>query len=66
MPYFDRFDILSAYYLFGRDHHTGMFSKEYRYIGRALNAGFAPGCSFSPKSLSENGLEIYQALISKS
>jgi hypothetical protein len=60
--YFDRFDILSAYYLFGSDYHGGQFTKEYAYIGRALNAGFSPGPLFSYRSLSDNGKAIYNAL----
>lgn len=62
---FDRFDILSAYYVYGTDYHTGQFSKEYAYIGRALNAGFKPGASISYGSLSENGKEIYDNLVSQ-
>lgn len=61
--YFDRFDILSAYYLYGLEYHSGQFSKEYAYIGRALNAGFRPGMIFGYESLSENGKEIYNKLV---
>ena len=62
--YFNRFDILSAYYLYGALYHSGQFSKEYAYIGRALNAGFNPGPLFSYKSMSDNGKAIYDNLVS--
>jgi hypothetical protein len=59
---FDRFDILSAYYLYGSLYHGGQFTKEYAYMGRALKCGFNPGPLFSYRSLSDNGKEIYAAL----
>lgn len=62
---FDRFDILSAYYLYGSEYHSGQFSKEYAYMGRAMNCGFNPGPSFSYKSLTENGQMIYDKLVEK-
>jgi hypothetical protein len=62
--YFARFDILSAYYLFGAEYHGGQFTKEYAYMGRALNAGFKPGLIFGYRSLSDNGREIYDNLVS--
>lgn len=62
---FDRFDILSAYYLFGTLYHEGQGTKEYAYIGRALNAGFSPGPLFSFTSLTDNGKEIYHNLVSR-
>lgn len=64
MPYFNRYDIVSAYYLFGRDYHGGQFSKEYKYLGRAVKCGFNPGPLFSEESLTDNGKEIYQNLVS--
>lgn len=60
---FDRFDILSAYYLFGSLYHGGQFTKVYSYMGRALNAGFTPGPIFSYKSLTDNGKMIYDTLV---
>lgn len=62
---FDRFDILSAYYLFGMNYHGGQFTKEYAYMGRAMNAGFSPGPTFSEKGLSDNGQAIYNNLVAK-
>ena len=63
--YFDRFDILEAYWLFGSEYHSGQFSKEYAYMGRAKNLGFSPGLMLSYKSLSDNGKEIYNKLVAK-
>jgi hypothetical protein len=63
--FFDKFDICSAYYLYGSEYHSGQFSKEYAYMGRALNLGFKPSDSLSYESLSENGKEIYDNLVSQ-
>lgn len=62
---FNRFDILSAYYVYGSDYHTGQFSKEYAYMGRVLNCGFRPADSLSYESLSDNGKEIYDNLVAQ-
>lgn len=61
--YFDRFDILSAYYLYGSLYHGGQFTKEYKYMGRAMNAGFNPSPIFRYESLSDNGKAIYDNLV---
>jgi hypothetical protein len=61
--YFDRFDILAAYYLFGAECHSGQFSRIYKYTGRALNCGFKPGPIFSYRSLSDNAKAIYDNLV---
>lgn len=61
---FNKLDICAAYYLYGSMYHMGQGSKEYAYIGRALNCGFKPGHSFSYGSLSENGKAIYRGLVS--
>jgi len=64
--YFDRFDICEAYYLFGAEYHSGQGSREYAYMGRCLNAGFKPGIRFENRdSLTDNGKEIYDALVEK-
>lgn len=63
MPTFNRFDILQAYHLFGTLYHGGQGTKEYGYTTRAHMAGFLPGLSHNYNSLSENGREIYQALV---
>jgi hypothetical protein len=61
--YFDRFDILEAYYLYGSEYHSGQFSKEYAYMGRCLNCGFRPSPMLSYQSLTDNGKEIYDNLV---
>ena len=53
--YFDRFDIVSAYYLFGSNYHGGQFIKEYSYTVRAINIGFNPVINFNYYSLTDNG-----------
>ena len=63
MYYFNRYDVLSAYYLFGSLYHGGQWSKEYGYISRALKCGFKPGPLFSINSLTDNGRVIYEDLI---
>lgn len=62
---FDRFDILSAYYLFGMLYHGGQGTKEYAYMCRALNCGFGPGPNFGFKSLTDNGKEIYLNIVAQ-
>ena len=63
--YFDKFDICSAYYLFGMNYHSGQGSKAYAYMSRAKACGFKPGPLFCYHSLSDNGKEIYTNLLSK-
>lgn len=63
--YFDRCDILSAYYLFGSLYHGGQWTNEYAYMGRAMNCGFKPGLNFRFESLTENGQEIYNDLVAR-
>lgn len=60
---FDRFDIIEAYYLFGSLYHGGQFTKEYKYMGRCLNAGFKPPCNFRLESLSDNARMIFDNLV---
>jgi len=62
---FNRFDILSAYYVYGSDYHGGQWTKEYAYMGRVLNCGFRPADSLSYESLSDNGKEIYDGLVAQ-
>jgi len=62
-PYFDRFDICEAHYLYARVHG------EYETITRFHRMGFSPGLSLmshdQPESaLTENGQAIYYHLIS--
>lgn len=64
--YFDRFDICEAYYLFAMLYHGGQFSKEYEIFGRLEKIKFCPSPLFRDEnSLSENGREIFDALVKK-
>ncbi len=61
-PYFDRFDICEAHYLYARLYG------EYETIGRLHNLGFSPGLSLrnsdEPETaLTENGQAIYYRLV---
>jgi len=63
-PYFDRFDICEAYYLYAR------VNGDYSTIARLHNMGFSPGLSLRTSdvpevALTDNGQAIYYALISK-
>lgn len=62
---FDRHDICEAYYLFAAHWHGGQFSKEYRIFGRLEKIKFRPTDSLRVENLSDNGREIYQALVRK-
>lgn len=65
-PYFDRFDICEAYYLFASLYHSGQFSKEYRIFGRLNRMGFNLGHSgLSYERLSENARGIFIRLAAK-
>jgi len=63
-PYFDRFDICEAHYLYARLHG------EYQTIARLHQMEFTPGLSLTTSdvpetALSENGQAIYYRLISR-
>ena len=60
--FFDRFDIAEAYYLFFCHCHEGQGSDKYRRLSRMLRY-FKPQPSLSVGTLTENGREIYEALI---
>ena len=65
MPYFDRFDICEAYYLFFRDWHNGQTSKEYLRLCK-MQKYFKPSTLLNnSESLTENGYEIYINLLNK-
>ena len=62
-PYFDRFDICEAHYLYAR--HYG----EYQTIARLYHMAFTPGLSLTThdcpeEALTENGQAIYYRLVS--
>jgi len=58
--YYDRFDILEAYYLALEHCHGGQWSREYGRLCR-MQAYFKPRQSLSVESLNENAREIYDA-----
>jgi hypothetical protein len=63
MPYFDRFDIVEAYYLYLAHNHTGQGSPEYRRLCRIeTKLCFRPAPGLSPRSLTTNGKQIYSDL----
>ncbi|KKL06646.1 hypothetical protein LCGC14_2593940 [marine sediment metagenome] len=66
MPYFDRFDIVEAYYLFARHYHSGGDTSD-GIFKRIHRLRFKPGLSLCQhddpsKALTENGAEIYAQL----
>ena len=71
MPYFDRFDVAMAWYVFLVTHHDGQFSD--RYIRLCELTGpdfrFSPGAAFSESAFIageypewENALSIYESI----
>jgi len=56
--YFDRFDIVEAYYLAFSECHSGQWSKEYSRLCKIMSY-FKPRHGLSSETLTENGKEIY-------
>jgi hypothetical protein len=64
--YFDRFDILEAYFLFACHWNGGQNDKIYDFFGRLAKLNFKPKPSLTEVSdLSDNGVEIYNSLVKK-
>lgn len=66
MPYFDRYDIAEAYYLFASHHHAGGDTSD-RIFWRLSRMRFKPGGKLvvhddPDEALTENGAEIYRQL----
>jgi hypothetical protein len=66
--YFDRFDIVEAYYLYCRQYHKGQFSKEYALHSVFDRLQFSPGLSLrnsdDPQiALTDNGRDIFDNLV---
>jgi hypothetical protein len=57
--YFDRFDIVEAYYLALTHCHAGQWSREYARLCR-MAGYFRPSPMLSVDSLSDNAREIYE------
>ena len=69
MPYFDRFDIAEAHYLYARHYEMGGDTNRNDFA-RLERIHFSPGLSLctheDPKlALTENGAEIYDLLVAK-
>ena len=62
--YFDRFDILEAYYCFFMDYHKGQNSKKYARLCR-IKKYFKPNANIGIVYMSENALAIYENLVEK-
>jgi len=62
--YFDRFDIVEAWYLALSQWHGGQSSEEYRRLS-AMSRYFRPSPFLSVDSLTDNGREIYEAACAK-
>jgi hypothetical protein len=62
--YWNRFDIVEAYYLYFCDYHHGQGSIEYKRLSKLLGY-FKPGPMFNYDSLSDNGKEIYHNIVNR-
>ena len=62
--YFDRFDIVEAWYLALSEWHGGQWSDEYRRLS-GMTRYFRPSPFLSVDSLTDNGREIYEAACAK-
>lgn len=60
--YFDRFDIIEAYYVFFVQYHEGQWSRKYRRLCK-MGTYFKPGLSVQNGDLEGNALEIYENLV---
>ncbi len=71
MPYFDRFDICEAHYIFAMLwHNSGVPEPDgkiiYQKFSQLLRLGFKPRPGLDgPKDLEENGHAIYWDLVAK-
>jgi len=63
--YFDRFDIVAAYYFYFINYHTGQWSEEYKRLSKILRY-FKPCPAWHDISdVSENAMEIYNSIVSR-
>lgn len=63
MPYYNRFDIVDAYYWFFADYHEGQWSEKYARLCK-ISTYFTPSRLANGPS-SENAQEIYNQLVEK-
>lgn len=64
MPYFDRFDIVTAYYLFFAHYHEGQGSRMYARLSKILTY-FKPGLGVQNNMMNENTQAIYDNLVER-
>ena len=62
--FFDRFDVVEAYWLWLCDYHEGQASERYARLCR-MNRYFRPRPNLNYETLSENGRAIYDGLTDK-
>jgi hypothetical protein len=65
MPYFNRFDVCEAYYMYACLYHNGQWSKEYKIFGRLHKIKFKPASSLTVETLDENARLIFDNLVAK-
>jgi hypothetical protein len=67
MPYWSRFDICEAWYVYAMDYHKGQWSIEYEIFGRLDRIHFRPGPMLCRSHLSkrdrQNVRDILASLI---
>lgn len=63
--YFNRLDILSAYWLYLSQYHAGQGSREYQRLSWILTVFSPPQMWSKPRDLPENAREIYRSLVVK-
>lgn len=61
---YNRFDIISAWYLALCHCHAGQYTNSYERLCK-MDQYFKPGPSFNVDSLTSNGKEIYDAVCKK-
>ena len=60
--WWDRFDIIEAYYIYYRDNHSGQDSIGYKRLYH-ITEYFKPACNLSYDTMSENSQYIYDNLV---
>lgn len=61
--YFDRFDIVSAYYHFFIGYHAGQYSRKYERLSKIMSY-YRPSLSDQhADNMTENAREIYNQLV---
>lgn len=61
--YFNRFDIVEAYWCYMAEYHNGQWSKEYALSSVFHRIRFKPAHGLSSDTLEENGRTIFDALV---